>query len=110
MRDLAFILVSLALPAATIWALRAVLPARLRALAFVPLAMLLANSILVWATLACAGGGETWQSCTPTGLTPVFNGLRPLLLHNLTLIFLLCPGALILAGIAAIIRKEGHGS
>lgn len=110
MRDLIFAAIMLALPLATAWALSRTLPARLRFLSGVALIMAALVALLIWASFGCTAEGETWASCRPDALTPLANSLRPLLLDNVTAVLLICPAALIFAGINAVIRRERHDS
>ncbi|MEZ5715007.1 MAG: hypothetical protein R3D85_07470 [Paracoccaceae bacterium] len=110
MRDLIFAAIMLALPLATAWALRRALPARLRFLSGAALVMAGLVALLVWASFGCTTEAQAWASCRPDALTPLFNSLRPLLLNNVTAVLLLCPAALIFAGINTLIRRERHDS
>ena len=104
------IVLTLALPFFTTWAWARAFTGPLRIVALLTLAMFALQALLVLTELACTPGtgAAPWGSCTLPGLAPLSNALAPLYAWNLAGLLTICPALLILAGIAALVRREGH--
>ena len=109
--DTLLALVTVLLPLAAAWALWKAMPGALRWLALVPLALLALHAEFLAAFMSCdAAPDRPFANCALPATEGVFNSMRGLLYGNLTILLLVCPGLLIVAGIAALIRREGHES
>ncbi|MDQ2095291.1 hypothetical protein [Rhodalgimonas zhirmunskyi] len=109
--DAILALITLILPLLTAWALWRTMNGRWRAMAVVPLALLAVHLVLLTAFYSCdAAPDQPFSNCALPATEGLFNALRGVLYSNLTILMLLCPGLLIVAGIAGLIRKEGHKS
>lgn len=110
MNETAIMIGTLAAPLVTAWAVWRGFPGRLQAFALLPLVMFAINAALVLTDLGCAreSADAAWNQCVLPGLATFSNALAPLYRLNLMAILALTPALLILAGIAAAIRREGH--
>ena len=96
-------------PLATTWAVWRGFSGALRRLALLPLAMLVINASAALTDLVCTPGDSVpWGACALPGLAAVSNGLAPVYSWSVLATLTLTPALLILAGIAAMVRREGH--
>ncbi|HBV53944.1 MAG TPA: hypothetical protein DEF12_02795 [Rhodobacteraceae bacterium] len=110
MLDAALAALTLSAPLFAALAIWRVLPGMLRWLCVVPFLNACLHAVFLVAEFACEGGFEgPWGNCRPS-IAFIVNPMRDILFANLTVLFLLTPGLLILAGIGWLVRREKHST